>query len=237
MRLVKAFLVFLVAIVPIAFVAAVIFLPGPHRMVVVGSFGLTKIAPGVYTDAPQGADQLLRDVSGADSNAATFFGETQTRWRTILCTTQTCREDFGIPGRATTVANFGVLTAPNGTNAATLFHEQIHIELNDRMGLLDAIWPRYPSWFNEGLATHLSGTPAVPGPERVTDAQWITSAKTPLGWRLAKRGRTPVEYYGAAARMVAEIDRQLGRDGLRELVDAVANGADFSTELSTRLGR
>ncbi len=237
MRFVKALLVFLIAILPLAFVTAVIFFPGPHRLVVPRAFGLTMVAPGVFSDAPERADQLVGLVTQADASTADFFGETHPRWRTILCATQDCREDFGIPGRAITIADFAILTAPSGVTANTLLHEQVHIELNARMGPLDAIWPRFPSWFNEGLATYLSGTPAVPGPERVSEAQWITAAKTPLGWRMVKRGRSAAEYYGAARRMVAEIDRELGRDGLRDLVRAVADGADFGAELSARLGR
>ena len=104
------------------------------------------------------------------------------------------------------------------------------------VGPLDALWPRYPSWFNEGLATYLSGTPAVRGPARVTEAQWITAAKTPLGWRRAKRGRTAAQYYGAARRMVEGLEAEIGRDGLRRLVDAVAAGADFGAELRREMG-
>lgn len=71
----------------------------------------------------------------------------------------------------------------------------------------------------------------------MTDAQWITAASTPLGWRMAKRGRTGAEYYGAARRMVAEIDARLGTPALIRLVEDVAQGADFRETLDLALTR
>ncbi|MEM9972205.1 MAG: hypothetical protein AAF762_14065 [Pseudomonadota bacterium] len=237
MRAISWFLVSAGILLPLAFVAAVILLPGPHRAVAPGAFALTAIAPGVYTDAVGRRQDIAAMLAAADANAAAFFGAAHPRWRTIVCTAQPCREAFGIPGRGLSIADMVVLVAPSGVREETLFHEQIHIELNARMGPLDALLPRYPSWFNEGLATHLSGTPAVHGPDRVTDAQWITAARTPLGWRRAKRGRTVAEYYGAAARVVAGIEERIGRDGLVRLIEEVADGAAFDAALDRAMGR
>ncbi len=236
MRLIRAVFVSAFIILPLLFALAVVFLPGPHRVVAAAQFGLTRIAPGVYTDAARRSDELLGLLARADDRTKSVFGSVTERWRTVLCTSESCRDNFGLTGRAVALGDLAIVVAPLGIREETLFHEQIHIELSARMGLLDAIWPRYPSWFNEGLATYLSGTPAVRGPSRVTDAQWITAAKTPLGWRLAKRGRTGAEYYGAARRVVAEIDARAGRTKLLQLVESVAKGADFSDELQRTLG-
>ncbi len=237
MRLIRRVFVSAFIVVPILFALAVYLVPGPHRVVAPASFGLTRVAPGLYTDAPSRAAEFEQMLASADAKVARFFGATTPRWRTVLCTTKSCQDTFGLTGRAIALGDLAVLAAPSGVREATLFHEQIHIELSARMRLMDAIWPRYPSWFNEGLATHLSGTPGVKGPARVTEAQWITAAKTPLGWRLAKRGRTAAEYYGAARRMVAEIEAQIGRRELLALVESVADGADFSAELQRALAR
>ena len=237
MRLIRWVLIIVFAVLPLAVVVAVVFVPGPHRVVAPAAFGLSEVLPGVYSDATDREAEMAAMLARTDARTVRFFGAVHPRRRTILCTQPACRETFGIPGRALTIADMAILTAPSGVSEATLFHEQVHVELNARMGPLDALWPRYPSWFNEGLATFLSGTPHVRGPERVADAQWITAAKTPLGWRLARRGRQPSEYYGAARRMVAGIEAEIGPDGLARLVAAVAEGADFSDALAAQMSR
>ena len=237
MRLIRRVFVSAFIVVPILCAVAVVAVPGPHRVLAPTSFGLTRIATGIYTDAPSRSTELQNMLKAAERDVMDFFGSLTPRWRTVLCTTSKCKEAFGMTGRAIALGDLAIVTAPSGVRKSTLMHEQIHIELSARMGLIDAIWPRYPSWFNEGLAMYLSGTPNVPGPTRVSEAQWITAAQTPLGWRLAKRGRAPAEYYGAARRMIAEVDRRIGRAELLDMVNAVADGADFSTELQARLDR
>lgn len=235
MRFIRRLFTTVFILIPALCVLAVAVVPGPHRVVAPTSFGLTQVGPGVFTDEPSRGDAFLAMLAQADQNAAAFFGRAHPRWRVVLCTTRTCQEAFGLTARAMALADLAILVAPSGLRPATLHHEQIHIELAARMGPAEAIVPRYPAWFNEGLATYLSGTPGVKGPARVADAQWITSARTALGWRMAKRGRSPAEYYGAARRNVAEIDARLGRDGLRALVEDVANGADFDAALQAAL--
>lgn len=237
MRFLRRLFTTVCILLPLACFLAIALVPGPHRVVAPTSFGLQAIAPGVFTDAPERREEFTDMLARADAQVAGIFGGVTPRWRTVLCTSATCRDTFGMKGRAIALGDLAIVVAPSGLRTATLFHEQIHIELSARMSLGDGIYPRYPSWFNEGLATYLSGTPGVTGPARVTDAQWITAAKTPLGWRLAKRGKTAAQYYGAARRMVAEIDQQIGRDRLIQLVEDVAGGADFSTELKAALER
>lgn len=235
MRSIRRLMNVIIVLLPLACVGAVAFIPGPHRVVAPLAFDLTRIAPGVYTDAPNRKTEFMALVSGAQARTERLFGAATPAWRTVLCRTETCRAAFGLTGRAIALGDLAIVVAPSGIREATLFHEQIHIELSARMGVWDAISPRYPSWFNEGLATYISGTPAVNGPARVADAQWITTAITPLGWRMAKRGRTPAEYYGAARRVVAEIEARIGTSGLIMLVENVAAGSDFRDTLKTAL--
>ncbi|MEL7106700.1 MAG: hypothetical protein AAGM21_12325 [Pseudomonadota bacterium] len=237
MRFLRRLTKVIFVLLPLVCAGLVAVVPGPHRVIAPAQFGLTRIAPGVYTDAADRAGELTALLAGADAKVASIFGSATPRWRTVLCTREACRAVFGLTGRAIALGDLVIVVAPSGIREATLVHEQIHIELSARMGLWDAAWPRYPSWFNEGLATYLSGTPGVKGPARVSDAQWITAARTPLGWRLAKRGRTAAEYYGAARRTVAEIDRRIGTPALIGLVEEVAGGADFGATLDRALAR
>ncbi|MEO1239482.1 MAG: hypothetical protein AAFW64_07455 [Pseudomonadota bacterium] len=237
MRVIRRLIVLIFVLCPLLALGLIAFLPGPHRAIAPAQFGLSRIAPGVYTDAPTRQAELTQLLARADSRVAAIFGSATPRPRTVLCTAEPCRATFGLTGRAITLGDLAVVVAPLGIREATLVHEQIHIELSARMGPLDALWPRYPAWFNEGLATHISGTPGVLGPARVADAQWITSAQTALGWRLAKRGRTGAEYYGAARRLVAEIEAQIGTPALVDLIEDVAQGADFRQTLDLDLAR
>lgn len=220
----------------IAGVIAAVVVPGPQRAFFPGTFGLTEIAPNVWTDAPERAEVLTAMVMAAEATSAQVFSSPAPRPRTVLCATPDCRAAFGIPGRAITLADLAIVVAPDGLNPRTLLHERIHVELHALMGPLDALTPRFPSWFNEGLATHLSGTPAVRRPANPRTADWIKSADTPLAWRQMRRGRTPNEYYAASARLVEELDDRLGRDGLVALIERVARGADFGAEYRRILG-
>lgn len=237
MRFIRRLSTLVVVFLALIAVNLVIFVPGPHRVIAPAQFDLSRIAPGVYSDAPDRTDELIAKLTNADARVAGLFGDVTPRWRTVLCTTEPCRADFGLTGRAIALGDLAIVVAPLGIREATLVHEQVHIELSARMGPWDALWPRYPSWFNEGLATYLSGTPGVQGPLHAVDAQWITAARTPLGWRMAKRGRTGAEYYGAARRMVAEIDARIGTPALIRLIEDVARGANFREALDRALAR
>ena len=221
----------------VAGVTAAVVVPGPQRAFFPGTFGLTEIAPNVWTDAPERAEVLSAMVIAAEATSAQAFSSPARRPRTVLCATQNCRAAFGIPGRAITLADLAIVVAPDGLNPRTLLHERIHVELHALMGPLDAISPRFPSWFNEGLATHLSGTPAVRRPSNARDADWIRVAGTPLAWRQMRKEHQPAEYYAAAARLVEEIDRLGGREGLIALIERVTSGADFGAEYRRILGQ
>lgn len=237
MRFLRRLLFRLLLLALAAAVVAAVVIPGPQRAFFPATFGLTKIAPQVWTDSPARSEELISLVETAEIRVAGFFPDAAPRARMILCTSRDCQQIFGIPGRAITLADLAVVIAPDGVNARTLLHERIHVELHARMGPLDAIAPRFPSWFNEGLATHLSGTPVVRRPTDARDADWIKVADTPLAWRKMRRGRTANEYYAASARLVEEIEDRIGRVGLLALVERVTNGADFDAEYRRAIGR
>jgi hypothetical protein len=205
--------------------------------VVPEAFGLTQIAPGVFSDRREAGQRALALAKAAKARSARFFGDVGPDPRLILCTTQACRETFRIQGRGLTLGYVVVLIAPSGLTEATLLHERIHVDLHYAMGITGGVRAIFPSWFNEGLATYLSGTPRVARPVDPRNADWIAKVRTPLDWRRMRKSRRPEEYYAASARLVQEIEERVGRDGLQALVRRVAAGADFDTEYARAMGR
>ena len=91
-------------------------------------------------------------------------------------------------------------------------------------------WARgtVPAWFDEGLATVVSGDPhfkrdasrkAVREIMKITSyfGQWAEHAEK-VGWRTA---------YGAAATRVRQLERIIGRDGLKRFVAQLARDGDL----------
>lgn len=211
--------------------------PGPYRAITPDAFGTVAVAPDIYTDAPGRAEELIAMVREAEERSAAFFSIRDARPVYILCTRAACRGNFGLTARGLTLGYLYVLISPSGIRPVTLLHERIHVDLHYRMGITDIFFPRFPSWFNEGLATYLSGGQRTQMPANARDADWVAEADTILGWKRVRRRNGTNRTYAAAARLVQEIDERIGRDGLAALVDRVAGGADFDTEYARALGR
>ncbi len=132
--------------------------------------------------------------------------------------------------RSLTYGHGLILIGPQGQTEMIVTHERIHAELHRSLRLSDLWDQRIPAWFDEGLASFLSGDPRLDRPAGPRDADWICTARS-----FRDRGRLhPTGDWratcGAAARLVAEIDEIHGREGLRDLVTAVVAGAPFDAE-------
>ncbi len=212
-------------------VAAVILsvpFPGLHRAFYPEAFGMSEIAPRVWTDAPGRADELLGLAEAARENVASFFGDDPPRPTLILCATQTCADDFGIGGNGLAVADMIVAVSPGGLTRGTLTHEMTHARLHRRLGPSAILRQPYPTWFDEGLATHVSGQPAWGG--RVSDAarDRIRQVTRFWRWRDAMNDLGVGPAYGAAAAEVAAIEARAGRDGLLDLIRRAEAGEEFN---------
>lgn len=203
-------------------------LPGPHRVVMAGSFGVVEIAPRVWTDAPARAEALLTLANGARQSVRDFFGDEPPKPTLVLCTTQRCARDFGIRGNGLSVADMTVMVSPGGLTRGTLTHEMTHSRLHRRMGLGNLIRQPYPTWFDEGLATHVADHPTWPG--NVTTAARARVRQVTRFWQLrdAFRDLGVGLTYRAAAAEVAAIEQVAGRAGLLELVRRAEGGEAFS---------
>lgn len=208
--------------------------PGPHRAVTPGLFGMAQPAPNLYIDAPEAAPAVLAMIAEAERVTAAFFGALRADPTYVVCTTQACRDGFGIRPKGLSLGYQLILLAPTGLDQTIVTHERIHAELHRFMGLRDLIDPRFPAWFDEGLASHISGDTRLNRPANPRDADWIKSARTFRDWGRLHRdgGHHWRDTYGAAATLVAEIEGRLGRDGLLALIHRVAAGADLEDVIS-----
>lgn len=227
---------FLMIATIVAFVLAAA-LPGPHRIAFPGAYGLTEVSDRVWTDAPARASELRATANQARRTVNDFFGGPLRKPTLVLCTTQKCARDFGVRGNGLSVAHLGVLVSPGGLTKGTLTHEMTHFRLHRSMGLRN-IWAQpYPTWFDEGLATHVANHPRWSG--EITQQARSDIRKVDRFWKLRDAfqklgvGRT----YRAAADEVAGIETRVGRTGLLELINRAEDGEDFDAlliEMGTR---
>lgn len=212
-------------------------LPGTHRVFFPASFGLTEISDRVWTDAPARATEMLALVDQARARVARFFRDAPPNPTIVLCSTRTCARDFGIGGNGLSVADMVVMVGPGGLTLGTLAHEMTHSRLHRNMGLRNIVAQPFPTWFDEGLATHVANHPDWNG--RVTAAARTRVREVGHFWQWddAYRELGVGQAYAAAAAEVAGIEARAGRDGLLELIARADAGESFDgvlIELFTR---
>ena len=211
-------------------------LPGTHRVIFPQSFGLTEISPRVWTDAPARASELRRLANRARNRVRDFFGDEPPKPTLILCTTRACARNFGIRGNGLSIMDMTVMVSPGGLTLGTLTHEMTHNRLHRRMGLSNLIRQPYPTWFDEGLATHVAGHPRWQG--RITPAMRQRVARVTRFWQWgdAMRAMGVGQAYASAAAKVAEIESRIGRAGLVDLIRRVETGEDFDRLHASAMG-
>jgi hypothetical protein len=205
--------------------------PGTQRVIFPASFGLTEVSDRVWTDAPARAVELRGIANQARDRVRSFFGDEPPRPTLILCTSNACARDFGIGGNGLSIADMAVMVSPGGLTLGTLTHEMTHSRLHRSMGLRNLVAQPYPTWFDEGLATHVANHPDWRG--TVTDAsrQRVREVTRFWQWDDAYRELGVGRAYASAAAEVAGIEAQAGRDGLRELIYRAEAGEPFDRVL------
>ena len=212
-------------------------LPGPHRVLYPEAFGLTEIRSRVWTDAPHRADELLRLANTARSRVRTFFRDEPPKPTLVLCGTRRCARAFGIKGNGFSIVDFTVMVAPRGLTLGTLTHEMTHNRLHRRMGLSNILNQPYPTWFDEGLATHVATHPNWQGTLTQADRARVRKVRRFWQWDQAFRQMGVGRAYTAAAAEVAAIEARIGRDRLLDLIARVEAGEDFDTLLARAMGQ
>ena len=212
--------------------------PSPYRAFVAEPYGLTQISPTLYLDDPAEAGRVAALIARAEANTAAFFGELQTDPVWVICTASACGDALDMRANGMTFGYHLIVVGPRGVSEMILTHERVHSELHRHLDLTDIWAPRFPAWFDEGLAAHLSGDARLRQPSDPRDADWIRAAQRLWDWNALRGQADWRDRYGAAARLVAEIEDIAGQDGLRALITRVGEeGADFQTEWSALTGR
>lgn len=207
-------------------------IPGPQRAVCPGCYGLSDIAPGVWTDAPGERARLLALRTEAETSVADFFGTPPPRLTTILCTTRGCAKAFGIGGNGLSVPRLAILVSPGGLTPGTLSHELTHAHLHRTRTLSDILRPPFPTWFDEGLATNVANHPRWSGAVSQTDRARVRATRHFWQWDDTMRALGPGPAYRAAADEVAGLEARLGHAGLLDLIRRAEAGEDFDALLS-----
>lgn len=207
-------------------------LPGPHRILAAASFGLAEVASQVWTDAPGRSEAFLALADTARSRVSAFFGDTPPRATLVLCSTRACADTFGIGGNGLSIGDNLILVSPGGLTLGTLTHEMTHSRLHRSMGPRNLIRQPYPTWFDEGLATHVADHPKWNGQVTFAHRERVREVRRFWQLREAFRALSVGRTYRAAAAEVAEIEAQAGRAGLLSLIARAERGERFDSVLA-----
>jgi hypothetical protein len=203
---------------------------------------MLHVCENVHVDpaTPPGRHAFLRDVPArAAARAAAFYGPLRgSRPLIIFCHTDACRVFFTGPdkrGRAIVPDSSGpegryfagarwtlVIVRTDARAEDLLTHEISHLELDTRLR-----GGRVPAWFNEGLATYISGEPdcAAPLPPAVADLRTLDTGDAWLAQTSAPE-RQQATYCQARAAVAAWLGDD-GRARCSTLVQAVSTGTAF----------
>lgn len=220
LRWIRITVALLILSAPVAYAA----LPGPNRAFTPTVFGLHKIAPNTHSNAPDKAHIHLALMSAARQRASEFFGPLTTNPRHILCTTKTCAKRFGLYTRGLNYGYHLNFIGPRGMNVSIVTHELAHSELHRTMGLSDIYNPKFPQWFDEGLASYISQDTRL---SLVAKPDHIKKARNLAEWRALNSAETWQQNYSAAWTLVKAVADTDGTKVLQDLVRRVENGDDF----------
>ena len=110
-------------------------------------------------------------------------------------------------------------------------HEMTHSRLHRRMGLRNVINQPYPTWFDEGLATHVAKHPDWQGTVTPASRQRVRDVRRFWQWDDAYRELGVGRAYASAAAEAAEIQRRAGHQGLLALISRAEAGESFDQVL------
>jgi hypothetical protein len=194
-------------------------------------FGMSEVAPGIYTDpatTPAQTRTLTEMVGSARWQVSEFYGGQQSAPPVLACFDDACYERIG-GGRERGIAvlNRAVMLSPRGIDVEILAHEMSHVEIHRR---LDGA--PIPQWFDEGLAVavaddHRYLAPAgsadrclahPDGPLPVSLDDWLTAASA------------DADEYAKAACAVSRWLADYGspREATTTLVDRLRSGETFT---------
>ncbi len=133
------------------------------RMLSPSSFGMEKMAPGLYVEPAMAATEreaLQRHLETGKAEVRRHYGTLTARPVVVACITTECATRFGTYGEPAAALNdFAIRLSPNsqGRTAALIAHEWSHAEMHHRSGWW--LMRKMPRWFDEGLAVVIADEP------------------------------------------------------------------------------
>jgi hypothetical protein len=205
--------------------------PNVYRALTPSIFGIEQVAPKIFTDQPAKTDEIKRAITASKSYVSSFF-PTQTADPTyIVCFTSQCEQVFGNLPLGLTLGYHRIIISSRGFDRRIFNHERVHVDLHSLLNLGDTFTPRYPMWFNEGLAEFLSGSNCQGVRPNFQEIQRIQRAETMRDWNVIVSDRQFRRHYGAACRAVEQISQKIGKSRLSELVHNTTSRQHFIESL------
>lgn len=216
--------------------------------VLLGDREMTPVCDDVVAEpgaTAEDLDRLRRDWQSARGELGRVFGgEVRSSPIVVFCRTAACKLAFGADARAAAAKDLGfasatvttregpsprsavVVTGPVARTSRILLHEMVHAEAKAYLPY-DAL----PTWFQEGLATHVAGEPICAEVVAPSDLD-VSTLATKRAWQraVAEHGALPAYCAASAAvgRWLAPADSAAERAArIRELLASVAAGSSF----------
>lgn len=232
MKLIRRIFLTIATALLVGGVTAAIWLPGPQHMLCPGCHGLQRIAERTYVEATMPVRErqsMIAALDKARAKVVQFFGPLRSNPTVAICRSRACAQIFGAESaKGIAYGWHAILLSRSKIFGVIATHELAHIELHWRMGLWGWARGTVPAWFDEGLATVISEDPRFRRDTPAKDVRevvqvtsflgdWATHSRR-VGWRTA---------YGAASTRVRQLERIIGRDGLRRFVAQLARDGDL----------
>ncbi len=214
---------------------AAVAVAGPQRMLLPEWFGFLEIAPNIFAPEemrPAERRRAVEIVEASEKVVAGFFGKQSPRPNIILCPDTACDDVFGDNGaRGVAYGRRVVRLGDGGINLRIAAHELFHTALKAEVGEWRAAAGAVPAWFDEGLAVIVSRDDRF---GVAVSKSVLADLKARSGWwlwgALVKEHGSRTAYSGARM-LVADIEREIGRDGLLMLIERVRAGELFDMVL------
>lgn len=124
--------------------------------------GMVRVAPDLAVDpaaSPAQIAAIRAHLTGARAATARALGQARARPDVQVCVTPECDSAQGFKTRGLSYADRWMrISSRAWDHRATYTHELVHVETHTPDLLLARAIRPVPIWFDEGLATHISGT-------------------------------------------------------------------------------
>ena len=204
-----------------------------HAIVCPSCEGFAAISDHVYIENSASAAQrqaALAAVADGENRVRAFFGQQQARPRFYVCVSDGCYGKFHLGGSlGSQFLGSYVALSPKGANAVVAAHEATHVEMQQRVGLINYYNnSNIPEWFKEGLGVVVARDarylpPTVPDG---CDAKPDDLPHTNRGWGPAA-AKDHMLYADAACLVRQELKADGGAPALLAAFDRVRRGETF----------